>query len=132
MNDRQRLGSLDDFIQQVEETLDKYGGVHTFQMSDLKRLAGIGRLGKRVREELQRALDRAELGCYPRPLPSSENHSVRLYRLGTKLERLILAATTVDEENDERLLRFASGAAADPSQERLVLDKIRRILDRLE
>jgi hypothetical protein len=124
---------VDELIDEVSQRLDEAEGIATFELTELKALGGIGRLGRRIREQMQEAFDSAEIGYFPSPLPASDTQRVRLYRLGSKVERLIMAVVTVDEENDLKLRRFARGGAPlDASGEREALQKIRRILDRLQ
>jgi len=122
-----------DLVHEVKDRLDNHEGVATFELRELKDLVGIGRLGHRIREQMQDALDRQDIGYFPNPLPASDTQRVRLYRLGSRVARLITAVITLDEENDAKLIKFANGSApADASDERDAIRKIRRILDRLQ
>ena len=121
-----------ELVHEVEERLERQNGVATYQLKELKDLVGIGRLGHRIRGQMQDALDRADIGYFPDPLPASDAESVRLYSLGSKVARLIMAVVTLDDENDKKLVKFASGnVSADSSIERDAIEKIRRIIDRI-
>jgi len=121
-----------ELVHEVEERLERQNGVATYQLKELKDLVGIGRLGHRIREQMQEALDRADIGYFPSPLPASDAQSVRLYSLDSKVARLIAAVVTLDQEHDKKLVKFAAGSTpVDSSLERDAIEKIRRIIDRL-
>lgn len=129
-------------LQEVSAELEEHHGVATFPMKDLKDLARVKRLGGDIRRQIEFALDGANIGFFPSPLPSYETQYVRLYRKDQSVGKLIDAIVAIGVEDsdartnydvlqhhDKVIRDFVTG---NTTIERDAIQKIRRILEALK
>ncbi len=86
----------------ITEQVARGNGVSTVMMGDLRDAHGAGKLGTTVVENIVAQLASTGLGHVPE-LTTSQWDEVRIYRKGTPVGRLIEAAKTVGQDNDETL-----------------------------
>lgn len=98
-------------FEEIREHVRENGNVLTVSMEHLRDAYGAGRLGEHVRTGISRALDSVGLAHYPSPLPSYQDHAVRLYTRGTPEADIIHAVLNPGEAQDEAL-RQAAGKEA--------------------
>lgn len=128
--------SLENLIAVIQDRIERQGGIATFRLTELRDIGEFGRLGHRIRDQIQKALTDNDVGYYPDPLPTTADKvlNVRFFDRLSKVAPLIDAATVVSAENDKILIKFANAKSvvANLSAERDAISKIRRILDRLK
>ena len=109
--------------EELRELVGRSGDLLEVTMYELRNAHGAGKLGVRVREEIQDQLAGVGLGFFPgADLPSYQEHSVRLYRRGTAVGNLVDAVLHPSARGDQLLLDSTSSTAAD------VLKQIRTLV----
>jgi hypothetical protein len=96
-------GTMADWIS-IQREVEAHGGAKTFTMERLKTVAGVGRLGINVCEEISRELSGLGLGTIPETLPTYQTEQVRIYKRGTHLAEVIDLVLKPSEQNDAKLL----------------------------
>lgn len=109
-------------MEELRELVESHGGVWTTTMEVLRDAYGKGRLGVHVREGIRNALVGLGLGHFPPKLPDYQEHSVRLYRLGSPVGNLIEAILDLSPERDDQLRQAAGGDDAE------ILQQIRELV----
>lgn len=89
--------------EQIKTKVEENDDLLTFQMNELKEVAGRDRLGRKVRDEISRMLSGMGLAHIPKELPKSQNELVRLYKRGTPAGDLIEMVVYPNEINDFKL-----------------------------
>ena len=117
----QDIGSIDN-MEALDRSVDQNQGVVTLTMERVRDAHGDLRLGVHVRQSISDELRGLGIGHQPRPLPVYQEETVRLYRLGGSVAKLIDAVRNRSDENDEVLREAAGGDAAD------TLNKIRDLV----
>lgn len=103
----------------VAEKVDDNDGVISIGMDVLKRVHGVDRLGRIVRENISENLNGRGLGHYPKEgLPSSQYDDVRIYRRNSQIGKLIEAVTEPGESEDE-LIRGMVDSGTEQTIERI-------------
>src|SRR5882724_10199055 len=95
----------------LREKIDAHEGIYTFSMEEVRNAYGSERLGVNVRAGISQKLKRMGIGHHPRELPEYQDRSVRLFRLGSRIEELINAALRISRANDAILRKAAGGDA---------------------
>lgn len=95
------MTTYDDLRNKVSET----PGLYLTTMEELKRAHGAGKLGVNVRAAIADRLKSYGLGHLPTDLPQYQLDEVRLYQLGTPLEKVIKAVTEPSELGDQVLMQ---------------------------
>jgi hypothetical protein len=91
----------------ITTAVAKSGGVKTFEMVELLTAHGAGKLGRIVRKEISADLARMGYGHVPADLPNRKVKLVRVFKYGTPVGNVILAATLPAVEHDETLKSIA-------------------------
>ncbi len=74
--------------------------VATVLMEDLRNAHKVKKLGRTVRENIAKKLQSLGLGFVGKELPGYQEHSVRIFRLGTPVATLINAVMNPGVEHD--------------------------------
>lgn len=80
-------------------------GLYLTTMEELKKAHGAGKLGVNIRAAIADRLKGYGLGHLPTDLPQYQWDEVRLYQLGTPLEKVIKAVTEPSELGDQVLMQ---------------------------
>ncbi len=112
------FGSLADIQNEVERN----GGVLTVSMQELRDAFGAGRLGRHVVTGISEELLKLGLGHFPQKLPASQDAEVRIYKQGGTIARIIDAVLRPSSSSDDVLRDVGGGGAA------LKLRRIREIV----
>lgn len=98
---------------ELRELVDTSHGLLRVSMYQLRKAHGAGKLGVRVREEIEQRLAGVGLGFFPGPdLPSYQEQDVRVYRRGTRVGDLVDAVLRPSASGDQLLLESRSDQAA--------------------
>lgn len=103
---------------ELNQLVDKNGGVISCEMRFLRDAHGAGKLGINVIQNISEELDKLGLGHWPTELPQIQWQRARVYRKGSKIAQLYLAADQVDERHDA-ILRDLSESSADVTLKRI-------------
>jgi hypothetical protein len=96
--------NLDDIAQLV----DKYGGVQSLLMMDLRDAYGKKRLSSAIRSEISAALAERGIAHFPQELPNSQDDMVRLFNVTSQVGKLIQVVLTCGDSEDEQCRQLAS------------------------
>ncbi|MGY4712982.1 hypothetical protein ACXDF8_26120 [Mycolicibacterium sp. CBM1] len=97
-------------------------GPYLTTMEELKQAHGAAKLGVNIRAAITDRLKGYGLGHLPAELPQYQWEQVRLYRLGTPLEKVIKAVIEPSDLGDEVLLQVVATDAQE------VLAQIRQLV----
>ncbi len=104
----------------LTERVNENSGLATATLGELREAAGFGKLGRYVLVEIRNGLGKSALGAFPGKLldqksnPDMNQHQwVRIFGLGTAIERLVKAVESPDHIGDQELLERASSGEAD-------------------
>lgn len=100
---------------EIQQEVNDNGGVITIEASQLREAQGAGRLTERINGEISESLRRRGLGhvpFYSEDLPTSQYERVRVYDATSALGKIIEAAHTPGEDEDNTLREGVDGEAA--------------------
>lgn len=109
-------------VAELREAVEAHGNLLAVPMWAVRDAYGADRLGKIVRQNIPVALANEGLGLAPKEVPDRQYETVRVYRLGTEVARLIDAVLQPNLEGDERLRSAASAETLGQ------IDRIREIV----
>lgn len=115
----------------LKKAVDAGGGVLRVMMWDLRFLEDAGRLGVHVRASISRKLLGLGLAHLPEDLPSYQEQSVVLYRLGTPAAAVIDAISGDGTEEAEAALRRLN-TSLDSEKLQAVTEKFAELREILE
>ena len=98
---------------EVNKAVEDNQNVLTLEMSNLRDAYGKKRLGKFVLDGIKDELIGMGLGHYPSELPNDQRESVRIYKLGSGVGKIIDAVLKVGEDSDEFLRKNSANDDAD-------------------
>lgn len=98
---------------ELKQNVEANGNVITVTMEELREIAGAGKLGVHVREQISKTLAGMGLGHVPQALPTYQHEQVRLYKRGTPVGDLIGTVLAPGESNDSKLKEQFSGDEID-------------------
>ncbi len=112
--------------EELRKQVDLNGGVKTYPMEVLRDIAGFKKLGVHVRNQIKQELLKVALVAEgpSGELPIYQEEHVRLYALGGPVSKVIHAARTPGEDQDQ-ILREAAGGGSDAEE---VLLKIKELV----
>jgi hypothetical protein len=113
--------------QDLRHDVDSNGGVKTYRMEVLRDISGFRKLGVHVRKQILEELLKVALVAQAQAgqtLPDYQEELVRVYALGGPISKLIQAARTPGEDQDQ-VLRDAAGGGSDAEE---VLLKIKDLV----
>lgn len=100
--------------------VDGNGGLGIATLGELREAAGFGKLGRFVLAEIRNGLGAHGLGAYPKwmldheqNLDLNQHQQVRVFRLGSPVERLVRAVESPDHAGDQELRDRAASDDAD-------------------
>lgn len=102
--------------------VEENGDVLTVEMSELRDAYGRERLGVNVVAGIQKTLEQLGIGHIPARLTTSQENSVRLFKVKSPAGRLIRAVQRPGFSNDEAI-RDAAAAEANA-----ILDQVRELV----
>lgn len=100
------------------------GDIAVFEMGVLRDLEGAGKLGKYIRQSISDTLRTHHLGHLPEDLPIYQEQAVRIYRLESRVGRVVEAILHPSAAGDAVLRALGDD---DDAQERL--EQIRRVIE---
>jgi hypothetical protein len=103
--------------QELRKDVDANGGVKTYTMEVLRDISQYRKLGVHVRKQIADELLKVALVAQgpAGPLPVYQEEKVRIYALGGPVAKVIHAARTPDEDQDQ-ILREAAGGGSDAEE----------------
>lgn len=99
-------------IPAIRKAVEENGDLLTLPMWSVRDAYGADRLGRIVRENIERELAGVGLGCLPKTLPTYQEEEVRVYKLGSRVADLIDAVRRPSEQGDDRLREAGSNEAS--------------------
>jgi hypothetical protein len=97
----------------IKQDVENKGNMFTVTMETLRNVAGAGKLGIYVRQDISKTLAGMGLGHIPDPLPSYQHEQVRLYNRGTPIGDLIETVLAPGQQNDTKLSQQFGGTPVD-------------------
>lgn len=109
-------------IEKVKVAVDNNGGILTVEMSSLRDAYGAGKLGVNVVAAISEELSSYGVRHWPQSLPAKQWESVRLYKAGSPLSKIIELLDNYEDGVDERLIEITTDNAREK------IDQVRKIL----
>lgn len=100
-------------MQELLRKVDQDDGITAVPMGELRKLYGSQRLGRHVNEAISKELASVGLGHLPSELPMRKEEKVRLYRLGSKIDRLVTSVLFPTYTGDVELRNLQAGLNGD-------------------
>lgn len=108
-----KIETYDDLVQAVESN----GDLQTTSMETLRDLHQAGRLGVHVVAGIQDKLASHGLGHFPEPLPNYQHETVRIYKQGSQVAKIVDAVLRPSETGDKVLREAANVDTAEKLQQ---------------
>lgn len=99
-------------LKEIGDAVENNGDVLSVKVEALRLAYGAGKMGKHVAASISDELAGLGINHWPDPLPIYSYESVRLYKSGSQIARILVAAMTAGEDEDELLREVATGEDA--------------------